>query len=192
MLDAVDSRMQDEGYFAGIARELEDRGYAHLLHYLMNLDLAGWSVRKVPRTLALIDQQMRTLDQEEEWWFSKLYDGYLLGPESGWEIQVQKDALLDDYLLHARRMNYTRRSNQTKLGFFLRKHCGEALKDFRKIGTIEKQLSDGYVTKVEAQLRYYGLPTLQEARAIWDRLHGTVQWPEVHEQPELVDEEEPF
>lgn len=192
MLDVADSRMQDEGYFAGIAVGLEEGGYCSLLHYLMNLDLKGWSVRKVPRTIALIDQQMRTLDQEEEWWFSKLFDGYLLKPESGWEVQVPKDDLLDDYLNHARRMNYTRRSNQTKLGFFLHKHCGAFLADFRKLGSVEKQHADGYTSKVEAMLRYYSLPTLRQARELWDKLHGEVKWPETIDQPTLADDAPPF
>jgi hypothetical protein len=60
VLDVGDSHKQDYSYFKAIVEEMDNGGREALLHLLLNLDLAGFEVRKVPQTAALADQKQRS------------------------------------------------------------------------------------------------------------------------------------
>src|SRR5262249_49696416 len=96
-LDVNENRIQDTKYFAAIVDELNNGGYEALLYLLLNYDLSGVDLRKVPSTDALLDQKFASLNTNERWWldvlrrgelpsydvtkrdcpFSKLYEAYL-------------------------------------------------------------------------------------------------------------------
>lgn len=181
MLDVGSGKQQDTGYFQAIKKELDNGGREALLHYLLNIDLTGWDVRHVPKTAALQEQQKRTLGQEAEWWYNKLREGRVLPDHDTWEVEVIKDSLLDDYINHARRLNYTRRGNATTLGLFLNKYCPD-LDQVQRMAQIEKQMADGYTVKVERRTYFFKLPDLPSARRRWEELHGPEKWPEVMQQ----------
>lgn len=54
-------------------------GPAHLLHYLQRLDLAGFDVRRIPRTAALARQIEQTAlrDPAVAWWHTVLSEGQI-------------------------------------------------------------------------------------------------------------------
>lgn len=176
MLDVGDAQQLATNYFKEIKDELDNGGREALLHYLLNLDLGGWDVRVVPRTAALAEQQQRTLGQEAEWWYNKLVEGRILDEDDEWQTEILKEEVLGDYLDTARRLNYTRRGNATTLGLFLHKYC-PGLTSVQRMAKVERMLADGYVQKVERRAYFYVLPTLEEARATWERLHGSISWP---------------
>ncbi len=60
VLDVSDARKQDHAYFEAIAHEMANGGHEALLYFLLNRDLSGFEVRKVPQTEALADQKARS------------------------------------------------------------------------------------------------------------------------------------
>ncbi len=86
VLDVSNARRQDSTYFGRILQTLEDGGYANLLHFLDTYDLTGFDVRAVPKTQALRDQQVETMDQFERLMFETAYSGEVPVPEH-WAIK---------------------------------------------------------------------------------------------------------
>lgn len=187
VVDVGQDHQQDNEYFRAIAEQMDNGGSEALLHHLMTLDLDGFEVRNVPKTKALAEQKLLSLDPDQEWWYQKLYDGNLLRKVDGWPTEVVKEKLVDDFVAHTQRFNVTRRGNQTTLGRFLSRVCPQ-MKQVRKAVDIDVDTGDGWTRKVRRRLMHLMMPTLEEARQQWERLNGPEEWPDFN-QGELEVEE---
>ena len=58
---------QKDDYFGAIVRELDQGGYARLLHELLTFDLTQVNLRKPPQTAALADQKLLSLRPVDAW-----------------------------------------------------------------------------------------------------------------------------
>jgi hypothetical protein len=96
----VDSRCaQQHDYFRQMDEELKNGGYEHLLADLLRFDLSKVDLRKIPRTAALLEQKLRSLDSVDSWWFSRLNAGAVTSRAAQWQGVVPTTALFGDYLL---------------------------------------------------------------------------------------------
>ena len=77
VLDVGEEHREDYEYFAAIDRERDNGGAEALLHHLLNLDISGVNLRKIPQTAALLDQKMASLGSEQAWWLDILTKGIL-------------------------------------------------------------------------------------------------------------------
>lgn len=77
VFDVLGDKMGDEEYFRAIVDELESGGYEAMLHELQQVDLSGFSVRKFPKTAALRDQKLLSLDPPDEWLYNILDQGFV-------------------------------------------------------------------------------------------------------------------
>ena len=77
IFDIGEDHMQDHAYFAAIDQEMDNGGREALLHYLLNFDLKQVDLRKVPKTAALLDQQIELMTPVQAWWFQTLMRGDL-------------------------------------------------------------------------------------------------------------------
>lgn len=189
VLDVGTGNQQDTQYFSHIARAMDEGGREALLHYLLNYDLSEYEVRNVPKTKALHEQKLLSLDPEHEWWYQKLFDGQILPEANGWPAEIPKEGLVQDYTDHTRRFNITRRGNQTALGRFL-KHMCPKLQQVKRTLEIERVRDDGWSYKKKVRAYCYVMPTLKQARERWEELHGREDWPDPDDQEDL-DLEEP-
>src|SRR5262249_55733679 len=57
VLEVSDCRKGDDDYFTTLAKQMDNGGRAALLHYLLNRDIRGFNIRRVPLTEALADQK---------------------------------------------------------------------------------------------------------------------------------------
>lgn len=189
VLDVANDRMQDRPYFRRLAAHMDNGGREALLHYLLTYDLAEFDVRDVPRTQALLDQQLLTMSSEEEWWYGKLVHGQVLNGVA-WQQEVLKADVLQDYLDYAQKVG-NRRSDATALGKFLKRMCGGGWpKSFQKRVDLKDYSND----RINSSRPYfYKFPALAQARAEWDRQRGgTHEWFEVDEDPEDNNTQENF
>lgn len=173
--DVGTGSQQNNPYFAAIADQLDSGGREALLHLLMKYDLSEYNVRAVPRTEALREQKLLSLNVLEEWWFQKLDEGCTLREGEEWLTEVPTHQLVDDYVEHARRFNVSRRGNQTALGKFLQRVCPQ-LSTHRRRVEVETLSAEGWSTKKMRYVRFYQLPELEEARARWVKLYGEEEW----------------
>lgn len=75
VLDVDESHQQDHAYFKALREEMAGGGVAALLRGLLNLDLSRFNRWEVPKTEALIEQKIRSLDSISAWWFESLRRG---------------------------------------------------------------------------------------------------------------------
>jgi Family of unknown function (DUF5906)/Bifunctional DNA primase/polymerase, N-terminal len=62
MFEVAEHHMQDAAWFKPLYAQMEEGGYAAMLHDLLQLDLGDWHPREIIRTDALYEQQMLSLD----------------------------------------------------------------------------------------------------------------------------------
>jgi hypothetical protein len=72
-----EDRRQDKDWFAPLYEQLENGGYAAMLHELLHRELGDWHPRQVPMTGALRDQQVRNLEPLDAWLVGLLDSGVL-------------------------------------------------------------------------------------------------------------------
>jgi hypothetical protein len=90
VLDVPSTRKGDHQYFKEINAELDDGGYAAMLHDLLNYDLSGFNIRDVPVTAALQDQKHFSLDTTFAWVREVIERGYVFRSKLGLEDVLHK------------------------------------------------------------------------------------------------------
>jgi hypothetical protein len=147
VLDVGEDHIQDHPYFAAIDEEMNNGGREALLYYLLNFDLKQVNLRKIPRTAALVEQQIASLTPDQAWWLDILRRGEL--PDLFDGCCCDSDALYRHYTERLERSGRSRKSMETGLGIFLRKVVGPDLTD-RRSG--------------DRSHRHYRFPSLTECR----------------------------
>lgn len=195
VLDVGHDRRQDTSYFRAITDQMNNGGREALLHMLMTLDLKEFNIRSVPRTTALQEQKILSLAPEEEWWYTNLMEGRVLREHEGWEKEVLKDALLDDYVEYMKRVGINRRASPTALGKFLSRICPPGYpKSYQKMATVRSMGHDGYEITKRRRAYFYEFPPLGLCRERWDQVFSSSEpWPdEISREGVAVGESMPF
>lgn len=194
VLDVSQDKAGDREYFNALVEQMEAGGKAALLHHLLNYDITGFQVRDVPKTAALHEQKLLSLEPIEEWWYNKLRDGILLDGQSKWETVVRKDSLLDDYIEYTKAYGVSRRGNATVVGHFLNRVVPDLIT--RRVQCeIDVPVEAGFTIKKTVTKPHYHMPDLQECRSHWAQLAQSegVDWPDIEPvQEELPDADVPF
>ncbi len=196
-LDVSPDRMQDKKYFFAIRDQLNNGGREALLHFLLNYSLENYEVRDVPKTAALQEQKLLSMDPEEMWWWEKLEEGRLLRDHDSWERNIMKNALQDDYIRFMQRIGIIRKASATVLGKFLGRVCpGGMPRSYQQMTRVKEFGNFGEEFSVNRRMYFYELPEIEKCRGHWDKYHGgPFKWPpalEKSEQIELQDPENAF
>jgi hypothetical protein len=179
VLDVVETKRQDDEYFAPLREELKNGGLAAMLHDLLAHKVDEYALRHPLSTEAKREVMTQSLTAIQRWWYEKLLNGSLEvtvttstdeGKQTtvtidGWHGSVPKSALHANYLafLDQHRDTRTRRSTETELGMFLKKYT-PMRRQHRLPGTDES-----------TKARYvWDMPSLAECRAFWAKACG---WP---------------
>ncbi len=149
VLQVSDSKAQAHEYFGKLDYWWRNGGKEALLGYLLDLDLTGFNIRKVPNTVALERQKVQSLAPLDAWMLERLQDGKLRSSDDGWVVEQPRDKIADDFAIHIR-MNGHRFVSTSKdsIGAGIRKHM--------RVG--DKRESVG------ARRRIWIFPTLEDAR----------------------------
>ena len=178
VFQANDSAIEDYDRFDAIAAQLETGGLAGMLHELLRRDLRGWHPRQgVPRTGALLEQKLRTMDDVDSWWLDMLTVGMLPGGERTWDDEAQVvfvqelvEDLERDLPAHVVRAK-GRRSIGTALGLRLRTLV--PLMQRKRIAVEEKAIKADAAGRAVA----YVMPPLSECRRAFEkRIGGRMEW----------------
>ena len=89
VLDVVPNCAQNHSYFKEMDEQLAAGGLEHLLGDLLAFDLACVNLRQIPRTDALLEQKIRSLNSVESWWFERLMSGSTGRHTSRWETRFR-------------------------------------------------------------------------------------------------------
>jgi hypothetical protein len=168
VFDIGTDHLQDHPYFAAIDHEMDNGGREALLHYLLNFDLSQVNLRVIPKTAALLDQQIETMTSEQTWWLETLKAGVLPPSplDDGERCVCKRDDLFARYILHARIQGVNYRSTETKIGIFLDKQLGGKLQHIRP-----------FIEREDQRVRCYRLPPLVDCRRLFSQELGQpIDW----------------
>lgn len=181
VFDVADHAMQNDSYFGELFRQLEDGGYAALLADLLAVDLDAEdapNLRRIPKTGALLEQKIRSMDPVFQWFYERLEDGAPTRRASSWKDDVAIITLHNDYLKFCDRIGQRRRVSETEFGIAMRR----LLPFVRKVRkTFEVPAPHGAPDDVHVRRVWgYELPDLQACRDHLEGLMGQpVAWPPV-------------
>ena len=165
VFDVGAGRQQDRTYFERMRLGMESGGYRLLLRQLLCAPLSD--VNDAPKTQALHDQKVKSLDSFGKWWLDCLHEGRIVSSdfEAPWPTQAECDRFRNAYRRHARESGHGRfMMSDTEVGKALKKVCAGAH------GSKKRSGSDFINT--------YKLPELAGARQSWEEYIGhPVEWP---------------
>lgn len=184
VLDVSDDRKEDGAYFRSITAQLDSGGREALLHHLLTMDLTDFEVRRVPKTKALQEQKLHSMDPVEEWWYSKLQSGAILDTHYRWEQEVAALDLQVDFVRYAQLFSISRRGNATKLGQTLNKFLPPGLLTSKQRATPIEVVFPNGEARVVKRPYFYQFPPLEVCRKFWDeRFGGPYDWSKEDEHP---------
>lgn len=195
MLDVCDKKIQDLDYFAALDKEYyQEGGREALLHFLMNYDLSNYEVRNVPKTDALQEQKIHSMNPEQEWWFSKLQNGEVFEGQ-GWPADIFCTHLAHDFISYVKLWNtYSRSSNSTRLGRLMSRVLpGGSECRLQKGGQYQVVDLDGQMKEMDRP-RVYILATLEACRDHFAKefMGGVATWPDVRLSGQVPLIQEPY
>lgn len=121
VLDVSSHVAQNHQYFAEMENELANGGREALLYDLLHFDLTGLNLREIPKTGALLEQKLRSLDPVEAWWLSRLRDGTPTKHGHDWPIIISRQALFADFIDASEKAGIKRRGFEVEIGMKLKK-----------------------------------------------------------------------
>ncbi len=166
--DVGNGRKQDTKFFQEMRELIDEKGgNAVLLHYLKTFDLSTVDVNVAPKTQALLDQKISSLDTFDQWWYECLTAGQIGGADFGsaWEHEVDKDRVRRSFFQYCKDHQIRSRiPDERSLG----KQLKQALPSL--VSNQKRREGKGYVN-------VYRFPDLQTSRAEWETYMGqSISW----------------
>lgn len=106
VFDVAPTKKQDKGYFSAIKDQLENGGYAALMHTLAHWEITEEFYKTVPSTQGLLEQKLSSMSSTEKWWLSALRNGGFsnldkfgtVNDAAWWPIEATATSMYSDYL----------------------------------------------------------------------------------------------
>jgi hypothetical protein len=167
VLDVGTGNKQDGSFFHEMRVLLEEEGGNRLLlHYLQTYDLSGVNVNVAPKTAALLDQKMSSLEPFQQWWFDCLTQGQITASDfgDGWENVVEASRFRSAFARYCRERNIRSRLPDERT-------IGRSFKQILPMAVRTKKWKEGSTAWV------YRLPELEDCRKAWEAYIGQeVTW----------------
>ncbi|WP_131193707.1 DUF5906 domain-containing protein [Lichenihabitans psoromatis] len=176
VLDVAPNVLQNHAYFAEMDAEMKAGGLEALLADLLAVDLDAPDAPKlriIPKTNALLEQKLRSLDPISSWWFERLMEGAPTHRRSQWPKEAPITVLFDDYVRTAERVGIRRKADMTSFGMRMKR----LVPDLRKTRIMcDVEMPDGSVRY--SQVWCYVMPSLVECREAFEAALGgqAVEW----------------
>jgi len=169
VLDVASHSEQNNVYFREMNDELDAGGRSRLLHELLAFDLSQVNLWTIPKTKALLDQKVQSLDSVDGFWFNRLWEGTLQKEDERWRQTIPRTSLYNAYIDHCKNISVGRRRDTAEFGKKLHKLI-PSVRDTRP----SMETGPG----VTERIRCYEFPTISECRAAFDQFIGQrCEWP---------------
>ena len=164
--------MQDSAYFGALKEQMDNGGRHALMQFLLDRDLSGIDLRRIPRTEALAEQQLLSLDSVGQWLHGYLETGGFEEPATGggvdfysWEKKSEIASVYGRYLHYCKR---TSKAHPESISGF-----GKRVKDLLP-GIHKSRLSTG------GKRKHYFFPELDAARDEFVKVNrlASIKWAE--------------
>lgn len=178
LLEVSDCHIQEKPYFDALYAQLEDGGYAAMLHDLLHRDVSGWHPRQLPKNAALLDQQRLSLTPLDQWWVELLENGVLEGADPQHPSHAVSNAYDREITEYD---NYGGKRTRTvkQLGLYDQaRNMVPRLRQHFSDNAIAHFMTEQGCASNKWVLRHRGwwFPELFEARAAWEARCGGWSW----------------
>lgn len=170
VLDVSDRVARNATYFGEMEKQLADGGRAALLADLLDFDLASINLRDVPKTGALLEQKLRSMDPQTSWWFERLSDGSATRRAARWNRHVPVDTMFRDYLHTSDQIGVKRKAEKTAFGMKMHKLVPGLKVTKRTMSIDEWDEARRQTVEVQKRVACYELPPLAECREHFETL----------------------
>jgi hypothetical protein len=182
VFDVADHWKEDHGRFARVYVELDNGGREALLADLLavNLDAADApNLRLIPKTSALLDQKIRSLDPVAAWWLQRLIDGAQTHRSIAWRERVPISTLFNDYIRTNEKIGVRRRASETEFGTAFRRLVPD-LGCVRSTEDVEVWNEETHQSlTMTKRVRCYSFPSLEQCRGSFEAaLRQAYPWDE--------------
>ena len=173
VMEAGAARMQDAAYFGAIIEQIKNGGREALMFFLLERDLNGVNLRSIPKTSALVEQKLHSMDSVGQWLYSCLdAGGFQEQGEGGraefiqWSQQYQISEFHGFYSFYCKRFSVHRPVSASIFG----KRLNQLFTSIER-----RKVSEGMIRR-----NVYVLPTLDDARKEFTSTNGldSMRWPE--------------
>ncbi|MFD1192614.1 DUF5906 domain-containing protein [Phenylobacterium conjunctum] len=120
VLEVATHHARDRAYFDALARQASGGGVEAMLHFLLNLDIEGFSpTAEMPETAALREQQRLSAPPVVQWARDVIEAGGLMGGGSIFGERLSAASLVEDFTAWAQRHGHSRRMTAASMGRWL-------------------------------------------------------------------------
>jgi len=124
VLDVGNNKRQNSKYFDAITKQMKNGGRAALLYELMEFNLKGTDLRDFPKTEALLDQKINTMDSVGKFWHHVLESGDLVAGE--WNKgEINTKSLYTNFIEFTKDVGLHYRHTPTEFGIRIKKLTGD-------------------------------------------------------------------
>lgn len=162
VLDVGTGKKQNKKFFHDMRVLLDEKGGNRiLLDYLRKFDLGQVDVNDAPKTKALLDQKLSSLEPFQMWWYESLSLGQIANSDFGdsWEELVEASRFRQAFARYCRDRNIRTRLPDERT-------IGRMFKQLLPTAARTKKWKDGSTAWV------YRLPELDQARKQWEAFIG--------------------
>lgn len=170
VIDVSEACMQDAQYFSNLMNQMEHGGYEALLHFLMTRDISKSDVRNFPKTGALLDQKIRSLESVPHWWHGCLTQGQISEFNDTWEGWVATPELYRAYCEAAHNDRYARGRPRSSSDF---------ISELKKWAPIQLRRPSTNSSDCVRRPRGYDIPSIDICRQTFKEALGQdMEWPD--------------
>jgi len=107
-LDVSDKYQQNTAYFTAIQEQMDNGGREAMLYDLLQMDISNVNLRDFPRTEALLDQVIYSLDSVGKYWFEILRDGCFNNEWDGHDHESEWPQVIPVQVVHEQYKKFCR------------------------------------------------------------------------------------
>ncbi|MFA6470921.1 MAG: DUF5906 domain-containing protein [Candidatus Latescibacterota bacterium] len=173
---------QNNEYFKAISDQMQHGGREALLYELMNMNISDIDLRTRPKTNAMIEQKVLSLQPVQKFWYDCLWLGTILSDDDGWPSQV----FVDDIYAKFTSQPYAR-NKQISVQAFGQNLCKITSHNLTTKRMVKTITVDKCYQNVKLRKLAYIIPGLYESRMAFEmHLGGEIDWPS--EEPIIIEE----
>ena len=175
VIDAGEERMQDRVFFKAVWKQLQNGGFGGLLHHLQQFDMSTIDIGQIPRTAALQDQKLYSLDGVARFWYERLSFGQISirGTGTDWPTTVPIEQVYQDYIRRSEEWGDRRRVDSCTFGKEIKKYWPGKVVEKKRM-SVEKFDDTG--RKVKEMSWAYILKSLKAHRDSFSMAIGQSRW----------------
>jgi hypothetical protein len=170
---------QTPQYFQDIRDEWADGGAEAFLAFCLQREIPGGRLGPIPKTQALADQFVLSMDFVQQWWFEKLSSGEFI-PGQGWPDFLASAHIYEDFMRTMSGIGgQSRRKTESQILQQLRKYLPDRLTRSRKMTPVDTSRFGESPRWEKLQRAGWLLPSLGECRLAFEVRTGMPRvWPE--------------